>query len=522
MNKLVLLALLSGSLTAWAAPSTIAYFVDAYGGAYSFDWVTGVLVNSADIPQPWEPVFSWDNRTLLVPTLTPNLYSIDPDTFAATAHLVGSDPTGSGSATFFPTGPAVFSPTAPLIYIVDFEGVLETICGITYRVLGGLGLNGANVQDMVMSSDGAYIYALDNTVNGPRILVISTSPMKIVAKVPLSPLPLANGSFGLSFALSPDGRFIYAPYFDSTGRSASLAIFSTESNSVVENIPIPAAFGTEVLKTVVSPDGKNLYSLGSYDYSNTGDNYEPIIVFNTATRHMGLLTKIPVGYFGGSSMAIIPDGSILLVTDHVHIWEVSPTTGDVLASLPEYLGQYEFITGLTTPHPAIAKTGPEVMSLNVLYGTEAYNVIGSHRTRLPWQITGIRAVFSEPIASASAGSLQGATVTSFSGLGTTTLTWNITPISNGTTYIQLLATGPTGIRGASDDPLAGGAGYQHSLKVLAGDFNDDGAVNAADITGLLNAGTQPYDTFADINGDGRSGDLADINKASAYVGETNH
>ena len=70
-----------------------------------------------------------------------------------------------------------------------------------------------------------------------------------------------------------------------------------------------------------------------------------------------------------------------------------------------------------------------VVSFNVLWGSESYNVIGTTRNRLPWQITGIQVVFSKAVAAGNINSLSGTgvTTTAFSGLGTTTLTWTISP-----------------------------------------------------------------------------------------------
>ena len=50
--------------------------------------------------------------------------------------------------------------------------------------------------------------------------------------------------------------------------------------------------------------------------------------------------------------------------------------------------------------------------------------------------------------------------------------------------------------------MTGGAGFNQNLKILWGDFNDDGIVNASDLTLVNNARSQPYNIFADVNGDG--------------------
>jgi hypothetical protein len=63
------------------------------------------------------------------------------------------------------------------------------------------------------------------------------------------------------------------------------------------------------------------------------------------------------------------------------------------------------------------------------------------------------------------------------------------------------------VKDGSGNGLTGGAGFTVPLKVLWGDFNDDGKVNASDLTLVNNARAAPYNIFADLNGDG----VVDIN-----------
>ncbi len=161
--------------------------------------------------------------------------------------------------------------------------------------------------------------------------------------------------------------------------------------------------------------------------------------------------------------------------------------------------------------------GPAVNSLQVLFGNQSYDVTTSTRHSLPWQVTGIRVVFSEPIAGASAGSLSGVNVAGFSGLGTDTLTWAITPVALANLVLGLSGSGPNAILDASGAGLAAGAGFTQALSVLWGDFNDDGVVTAADLAGVNNATAAPYDIFADMNGDGVVS-VADVRVVRARLG----
>jgi hypothetical protein len=147
---------------------------------------------------------------------------------------------------------------------------------------------------------------------------------------------------------------------------------------------------------------------------------------------------------------------------------------------------------------------PTVVAYNVQWGVASYNVIGTSRNRLPWQITAIQVVFSEPITSGDVNSLTatGIMTTGFSGLGTNTLTWTISPLSLGNFPTTLAGSGAHALADINGNALTGGAGFNQNLKILYGDFNDDGVVNSQDLTLVNAARAGPYNIFADMNGDG--------------------
>ena len=156
----------------------------------------------------------------------------------------------------------------------------------------------------------------------------------------------------------------------------------------------------------------------------------------------------------------------------------------------------------TNKNIVIDTVPPTVVSYSVLWGVKSYNVIGTARNRLPWQINGIRVVFSEPIVSGNVNSLTGLPTTGFSGLGTNTLTWTITPESIGTFSTMLAGSGGNALLDQYGNPLGGGTGFAQSLKILWGDYNDDGVVNSQDLVLVQGQIGQSYNIFADMNGDG--------------------
>jgi len=165
----------------------------------------------------------------------------------------------------------------------------------------------------------------------------------------------------------------------------------------------------------------------------------------------------------------------------------------------------------------IDTTSPTVVSFKVLFGTQSYDVIGSARNRLPWQITGIQVVFSKVIATGNVNSLTGVTTTGFSGLGTNTLTWTINPISVASVSAVLKGTGADALKDAAGNALGGGSDFTQNFKVLLGDFNDDGVVNSPDTVSVYGATAQPYNILADLNGDGVV-NINDVNLARSRLG----
>ena len=150
----------------------------------------------------------------------------------------------------------------------------------------------------------------------------------------------------------------------------------------------------------------------------------------------------------------------------------------------------------------IDTVAPTVLEYDVVFGVDnlTYDLIGSTRFDLPWQITGVEVVFSKPISTADVNSLTGLTTTGLTGLGTNTLVWKISTITQGSFSTSVVNAGMDAVKDAAGNPLA--SPFNQDFKVLYGDFNGDGNVTSADFLGVYYAISQPYNIFADLNGDG--------------------
>lgn len=168
----------------------------------------------------------------------------------------------------------------------------------------------------------------------------------------------------------------------------------------------------------------------------------------------------------------------------------------------------------------IDTVAPTVVAYKVLFGSSSYNLIGSGRTRLPWTIAGIQVTFSKTIPTADMASLTGLSVSGLSGLGTSTLTWTISSVTNITASTALVASGADAIKDVAGNALNGGTNFLQTVKVLCGDYNDDGVVSAADLAGVNAARFAPYNILADISGDGVV-NTADVGIVRTQVGHTN-
>jgi hypothetical protein len=160
----------------------------------------------------------------------------------------------------------------------------------------------------------------------------------------------------------------------------------------------------------------------------------------------------------------------------------------------------------TNKNIVVDAVGPSIVDYRVLYGTKWYSLFGSTRFDLPWQITGVQVVFSEPVMTGNIHSLTGLTALRLTGLKTTTLTWKFRAISLGRFNTSLANSGPNALKDQAGNPIPA---FGQAFNVLWGDVNGDGTVNAVDEAAVRGAQAGPfqpgapgYNIFADLSGDG--------------------
>jgi hypothetical protein len=163
------------------------------------------------------------------------------------------------------------------------------------------------------------------------------------------------------------------------------------------------------------------------------------------------------------------------------------------------------------------------MAFKVLFGKKSFDLVTSSRIDMPWRITGIQVVFSEPVKFGTKQSLSGLAARSVKGLGTDTLTFSLTAISKGSFNTTLLSSGANALKDIAGNPINP---FSMAFKVLYGDFDDNQVVNAADEAGIRANATAPYDLhptnyniFADLSGDGLV-NLIDVRISHSRKGQT--
>jgi Big-like domain-containing protein/dockerin type I repeat protein len=352
------------------------------------------------------------------------------------------------------SGTTNLSDTLPTVYTVS------SFTGTGWSCPGAVGSGSLSCTSSQVVAGGATFNTLQVTVNVP-----ANSPTSV------SNTALAWGGGDLTHASSATAA---------TGTDSSVPVVQVPASIVVstgsgQSATISSAFANPLVAKVTDAGGVAVAGASvTFAVPATGPSATITSTNPTGTNASGLASV-------NVSANATPGGP----------YSVTATVGSLTTS-PGF--------SLTNN----SSTVPSVVSYSVLWGSvpESYSVIGTTRNRLPWQITGIKVVFSEAIATGNASSLGGVAASSFSGLGTNTLTWTFSGLADGSYSTTLAGTGPNALKDSSGNALSGGAGFSQLVKILYGDFNDDGVVNAPDLSLVTAAEKTTYNVFADMNGDG--------------------
>ncbi len=450
-------------------------------------------------------------------TSTTGIAGGSSSTIAITVSIPGSSSVSvTNNASAFGGGDVVHTNSGNAVTASDTVTVVQVPFSIT--------ATGGTPQSTLVNT--AFATNLQATVKDANSVAINNTPVVFTAPGAGASGTFSNTTSTISIATNASG--IASASFTANGTAgANYTVTATAGAGTVgpANFSLTNTAAAPLVTNLTSAVANGTYGLGaSIPIAITFDKVvnvtgTPLLALNdggTASYQSGSGTAtLTFGYTVGagqntpdldaaSTGALTLNGGTIksaALVDAVLTVPVSPAAGA--------LG--------TNKNIAIDTVAPTVTAFRVLWGTQSYSVIGSPRTRLPWQIAGIQVVFSKTIATGNTSSLSGATATGFSGLGTNTLTWTIAAIPLGNVSAVLAGAGPNVLADAFGNPLTGGAGYTQALKILWGDVNDDGSVNASDLTLTNAARSQPYNQIFDLNGDGVV-DAADVNIARGRNG----
>ena len=148
------------------------------------------------------------------------------------------------------------TPDGTFLYIANYyDNSVTVVATVTQNVVGSPIKVGTNPENIVITPDGkqAYVTNGDGTVS-----VIRTASNTVRASISLG--GQNNRQFGLQSAITPDGKYLYAPCED----VYTVVVISTQTNAVVGT---PISVGGVPTLVAIADNGKHAYVVNSFDNS---------------------------------------------------------------------------------------------------------------------------------------------------------------------------------------------------------------------------------------------------------------
>lgn len=317
-------ALFGGCVSFFALGKAVAAPADLYIYLPNFnDNTVGVFSTNADgTASPVTTVNSLGNTLLsttvrgdqafaYVPSRAANTLSVI-DTATNTVVQTVNTGTQPSNLAFAPDGArAYLALGGGDVEVYDVDAVSGKLTSVTTVSTGA----GSGLRNVVLSSDGAYAYAIDQFQD--RVVVVDTATNTVLTNVTVGDQPL-------DITVSPDGAHLYVSNFSDD----SVSVIDTATNSVSATLSLDFG-GTNGF----GPDGVAVSRDGAYLYvanRSTGN----ITIIDTATGN-----PIAIVSSGSqtNSVAISPDGTALYATsqgasDVLSFYTIDPVTGVLTAN----------------------------------------------------------------------------------------------------------------------------------------------------------------------------------------------
>ncbi len=318
----------------------------------------------------------------------------------------------------------------------------------------------------------------------------------------------------------------------STGTLAgSVDFVDTTTNTDLGSVPVVngsttmmtsrLGAGQHVILAYYSGGGNFTLSLDSVTQTVTPASLTVTTVLSTTDIGHGGTAPTPTVKYGGfvnGDTATVVSGSagftgLPTISSPAGLYTITPTTNGLSAA------NYTFSTIVS----ATLNVHPVITNILIEWGSKSLSLLNLNRD-LPFSdITGFEVTYSDPVNISGTGLTLTSTLHGpkyvpakiGSGQGVTAETWTL-PTAIGIDRL-MLALDQANTVAASAPSLKLFGMTSQSFSVLPGDFNGDGVVTSADMTGVNNATALPYDIWADMNGDGVV-DINDVKLARSKIG----